>query len=281
MRYYHIAAAAFLASLIIVGPAQACSVVDDYRVPTNLELADQAPNIILGKVVGEVRGESGWDSQLLVEPVETIKGQLPTGILSIEGGGLVRSDDERGFGILSNPYSLEDAHPLSYIGGCIRYMFPKGTTALFFIGQEDGEWHPAGGPFSRWAEDVLTDDAPWLHLTRLYAAVAGMPEAERSGMLGKEMRRLASQTDDPVAQLMARDIARQLAGPNDTWNSLMQRMIDFGPDNEAAAEAIAESLMGSIAEDPAYGAAIEAAPAMLETEQAEEKEGAEAPTQEE
>ena len=265
MRYYHIAAAAFFSSLAVAGPAQACSVVDDYRVPTNLELAEKAPVIVLGRVVGEVEGESSWEGKLLIEPVETIKGDLPEGILEINGGGLVPAGDKRGFGLLSNPYELEQAHPLSYIGGCIRYMFPKGTKTLFFVGQEDGQWLPASGPFSRWAEDVLSDDAPWLRLTRLYATVAAMPESERSDMLGEEMARLAGQTDDPVAQLMARDIARQLAGPNETWNAIMQRMIGMGPEAEAAADAIAELVMetndseNEAAENAADAAADQAA----------------------
>lgn len=260
MRYCHIAVSAAIAALGFATPARACSVVNDYRVPTNLELAEKAPTIVLGRVVGEVEGESSWDGKLLVEPVETIKGDLPEGTLEINGSGLVPASDERGFGLLSNPYELEQAHPLSYIGGCIRYMFPKGTKALFFVGQEDGQWLPAGGPFSRWAEDVLSDDAPWLRLTRLYAAVAAMPESERSDMLGEEMERLAGQTDDPVAQLMARDIARQLAGPNETWNAIMQRMIGMGPATEAAADAIAELVMGTNdSENEAAGDAVAAA----------------------
>ncbi|MBA4164593.1 MAG: hypothetical protein C0510_08185 [Erythrobacter sp.] len=249
MKYYHMASCAALVFIGLATSAQACSVVDDYRVPTNLELAEQTPTILLARVIDEIEGETSWDRKLLVQPIEAIKGGLPEGTIEIVGSGLVPESDERGFGLLSNPYELEQAHPLSYIGGCIRYMFPKGTTALFFIGKEDGQWVPAGGPFSRWAEDVLIVDAPWLRLTRLYTSAADLPEQERAEFLGREMARLSGLADDPVAQLMAQDIARQLAGPNETWNAIMQHMIGLGPENEAAADAIAELLIGDDGEE--------------------------------
>src|SRR5690606_33202515 len=113
--------------------------------------------------------------------------------------------------------------PISYIGGCIRYMFPRGTTALFFLTREQGEWSFSGDPFSRWAEDVPGPDAPWVKLTELYARAAALPEAERKALLEAERGRLAADPGDPVALLMAADIARQLAGPNERWNAIMDR----------------------------------------------------------
>lgn len=214
-------------SLTLATPAVACSVTADYRVPTNLELAQEAELVLLGRVVGEVEGTDPWDTRLLVEPVQAIKGEMPEGTLSLAGSGLV-PEDKPGFAILSNPYELNQAHPLSYIGACIRYMFPAGTTALFFLERAaDGEgWRPSGGPFSRWAEDVLVEDAPWLRLTRFYAEVAAAPEGERAALLEAERARLAALAEDPVAQLMAADIARQIEGPNPTWHEVMRREIE-------------------------------------------------------
>jgi len=40
-------------------------------------------------------------------------------------------------GMVSSPYEFERAHPVSYIGGCVRFIFPLGTTALFFLRQDD------------------------------------------------------------------------------------------------------------------------------------------------
>lgn len=191
-------------------PALACSVVEDYRVPTNLELVAEAQLIMLGKVqsgtpMGD--GASGTMS-LTITPVQAIKGTLPEGPITLDGVALA---PER-FAVLSNPYELEGAHPLSYIGGCIRYMFPVGTQALFFLTQMEGQWVPAGGPFSRWAEDVLRDDAPWLQLARFYTKVSALPAAERQAALEAERARYAADANGPVAQLMAADIARQSKG---------------------------------------------------------------------
>lgn len=218
-----------LALLAAPAPALACSVTDEYRVPTNLELVRDAPLILLGRVTGERRGEEQSDRSILVEPVAAIKGALPPGPIAIADIGLAEGPELARYAVLSNPYELEGAHPLSYIGGCIRYIFPRGTTALFFLAlAKDGSgYRPAGGPFSRWAEDVLTDDAPWLRLTRLYTRVAALPEAERTAALEAERANFAARKDDPVAQLMAADIARQMAGPNEAWNAIMRRGMGF------------------------------------------------------
>ena len=68
-----------LASLagIFVSPANACSVVSDYRVPTNLELVGQSQLILRGRVVGEVEGEDHWDRGLLIEPLGA-QGRAPS-----------------------------------------------------------------------------------------------------------------------------------------------------------------------------------------------------------
>lgn len=228
-------------SLTLATPAIACSVVPDYRVPTNLELAEEAELVLLGRVVGEVEGADPWDTRLLVEPVRAIKGEVPEGTVSIAHAGLV-PEDRPDFGILSNPYELNQAHPLSYIGGCIRYMFPRGTTALFFLERApDGDgWRLSGGPFSRWAEDVLSEEAPWLMLTRLYVEVAAAPESERKAMLEAERTELAAMADDPVARLIAADIARQIEGPNPTWHEVMEREMEAHRELDSAMDAAAD-----------------------------------------
>lgn len=248
-RYPIFAAGLFFAAAIVPSVAHACSVVSDYRVPTNLELVEQSELIVRARVVGDIDGSRQRDNKLVVEPIEAIKGSMPAGTLEITGSGLVPIPDERGFGLLSNPYQLAEAHPLSYIGGCIRYMFPENTTVLFFLERRDGEWMPAGGPFSRWAEDVLDADAPWARLTRFYATVPKDDATQRKAMLEAERNRLKRVANDPVAALMAQDIERQLAGPNEPWNEIMRRAIDGdtaapeGAAAEVAAEAAASLIM--------------------------------------
>ena len=237
----------FRTTLVVVGlffgsPALACSVIESYRVPTNLELTTQAKLIMLGKVEGGTPMGDGSPGtmQLTVRPLTALKGALPDGPLVLEGLALA---PER-FSVLSNPYELEGAHPLSYIGGCIRYMFPVGTTALFFLQQRDGKWAPAGGPFSRWAEDVFDPQSPWPKLVALYVRVAAIPEAERKTLLETERDRLLAEADDPVAHLMALDISRQLAGPNKPWNEVVGKIPGAG--EEASADAAAEAVMDAV-----------------------------------
>jgi hypothetical protein len=234
-RFASALAAFALAALPV--PALACSVASDYRVPTNLELAGQAQLILLAKVIGEEGGgEDAFGKAILVEPILALKGEMPAEPIAISGSQL---SDER-FLVLSNPYEFGEAHPLSYSGACIRRMFPLGTTALFFLEQRDGQWMPSGDAFSRWAEDVPGEEAPWVKLTQIYITASRLSGEERKGVLEAERDMLREWKDDPVALLMAADIDRQLKGANEAWNVLMQRQMQemgsFGPDNEAEAE---------------------------------------------
>ncbi|MBM0169427.1 hypothetical protein [Altererythrobacter sp. C41] len=228
MRFFlPLGIAALTFTLTLATPAVACSVTADYRAPTNLELAADAELILLGRVVDEAAGVKPWHTSLRVAPVLAVKGTMPDSAVWITGVGLLHPGERRSV-TLSNPYELAEPHPESLSGACIRRAFPAGTTALFFLERApDGEgWRPSGRPFSRWAEDVLVEDAPWLRLTRFYAEVAAAPEGERTALLEAERARLAALAEDPVAQLMAADIARQIEGPNPTGHEVMRREIE-------------------------------------------------------
>jgi hypothetical protein len=204
-----------LAAAVLVAaplPAAACSVAADYRIPTNLELVESADLILLATVDSGTAMDAIDDPDAMridITPVASIKGDIaaaPTTLpIALAPARLA---------IPSHPYDLENAHPLSQIGGCIRYMVPKGSRVLFFLNRSDDGWAPAGEPFSRWAEDVLTDDAPWLQIVRLYAEAAALPADDRAPYLTTRRDEYGARRDDPVAQLIAADIARQLAGPN-------------------------------------------------------------------
>ena len=161
-------------------------------------------------------GGDPFASTITIRPLEAIKGSLPQGDVALYGMMLSR-DAGPELGMVSSPDEFERAHPVSYIGGCVRFVFPLGTTALFFLRRDEaGTWIPAGGAFSRWAEDVPGPDAPWVRLARLYARAAALPEGERRALLEGERATLQQRAGDPVAQLMAADVARQLAGPRQT-----------------------------------------------------------------
>ena len=162
------AAAAFS---VVSFPAAACSVVPGYRVPTNMELVVDADLILLATVSDdEIAPDRTTEQQIAVEPLAAIKGDLPTAPLAMPGW--IAADAGA---VLSNPYELKDAHPQSLAGACNRTGFPRGSRVLFFLKWQGDHWRAAGGPFSRWAEDVLTDEAPWLQIVRLYAEAAALP----------------------------------------------------------------------------------------------------------
>lgn len=200
-------------ALSVAVPVAACTPAPGYRVPGNLELAGEAQAIVLARVVAGALDEGGdpFASTITIHPLEAIKGPLPEGEIALYGMMLSRDADPE-LGMVSSPYEFVSAHPVSYIGACVRFIFPLGTTALFFLRQDEaGKWVPAGGAFSRWAEDVPGPDAPWVTLARLYTRAAALPEAERRALLEAERATLQRRADDPVAQLMAADVGRQLA----------------------------------------------------------------------
>lgn len=207
--------ASLFASALAAVPAAAlaCTPAPGYRVPTNLELADEADAIVLGQVVGGTEAEAdGAVPQILVHPLAAYKGLIPGQDFPLHGMSLAAGaqgpDAEP-----SDPLELEKAHPAAYSGACIRTVFAQGATVLFFLDRREGAWVPAGGPFSRWAEDVAGEDAPWVQLARFYARVAPLPAEDRREPLEAERDALLARTDDRVAQAMGGDIDRQLAGP--------------------------------------------------------------------
>src|SRR3546814_14766614 len=108
--------------------------------------------ILLAVVEGPAAGNGSDTMRVRIRPVAALKGDASDAPATLPVG--LASGD---FALLSNPYQLEQAHPLAYAGGCIRTMVPRGSRLLFFLRRQGGDWLPAGGPFSRWAEDALTD----------------------------------------------------------------------------------------------------------------------------
>ena len=219
----------FVAILLLAAPlpAIACSVAPGYRVPTNVELVADADLILLATVTDSALAPDAIPEQrITVEPIAAIKGELPAGPLAMPGWIATGAD-----AMLSNPYELKDAHPQSLAGACNRMGFPRGSRVLFFLMWEGDHWRAAGGPFSRWAEDVLTDDAPWLQVVRLYAEAAALPAGDRTAYLTARRDEHAAERDNPVAQLIAADIARQLAGPNAPLREEFPPAPDEAPDS--------------------------------------------------
>jgi hypothetical protein len=207
-----LASALALALAAGAAPALACTPAPGYAVPTNLELAQTADLVLLGEVAG---GSSGaalepQASRIEVRPIAALKGLTPSGTLQIPGMQLAHQTAAA----TSDPLAFGDAHPAAYSGACIRRVFPPGARVLFFLERVDGEWAPAGGPFSRWAEDVADESAPWVQLASFYIEAARLPEADRNALLAEQQEALAVHQDQPEAAAMATDIERSLSGPN-------------------------------------------------------------------
>lgn len=206
-------AAAALAGVAAAVPAIACTPAPGYEVPGNLDLVRQADAVLLGRVVGgdTASAEDPQAGSIVIRPLEALKGELPAGDITLAGMSLpvVRDGAVSGYE-LSNPFEFERPHEQAYAGGCIRTTFPLGTTAVFFLKSDASGWAPAGGPFSRWAEDVPDAQAPWVQLVRVYAVAATLPEPDRVALLSDEREALMARTAEPLAQLMADDLARQI-----------------------------------------------------------------------
>ena len=185
--------------------AAACSLVAGYHPPSNLELAAAADAIVLGQVV-DGSAAAGPDSQVTVHPLAAIKGLLPGQDFPLRSTALGAIEP-------SAPLELGEPHPESAAGACIRRTFARGATVLFFLDRRDGEWVPAGSAYSRWAEDVAGEDAPWVQLARFYARIAPIDEAQRTALLEAERDALRARADEPAAQAMAADLDRTLAAP--------------------------------------------------------------------
>lgn len=196
-----LACSAFLAP----DPAIACTVVEGYRVPTNLELAERADLILLGIAEREVEATGDNFGEVVVRPVELLKGDGLPAEIRIPGS---LSEDRV---TASDPRDLYNPNPGALTGACVRYVFRQGMLLLLFLERGgDGRLHLVGAPFARSAEDVPSADAPWAKAVRLYVEIAALPQAERRQALIARRDQLRARTDDPDAALLAEDIDRQL-----------------------------------------------------------------------
>ena len=136
-------AATFAWSLFLTIPAfcsdaQACSVLASYRVPTNLELVEQADAIVLARVADNgpstferLRRAGGRLARLV--PFATLKGDyagrhvdFPDASLELPSAGLRATP--------SDPRNLADPNPDVFSGSCSRYVFRKDMNRAGFVG---------------------------------------------------------------------------------------------------------------------------------------------------
>lgn len=197
------------AALSVAMPAVACSVAPGYRVPTTLELAEQAEVIVLARVEGGTSVGRDEDGKVTLASLLLLKGDtLPE---RFEMPGWLATSRVRA--TRSDPDELARVNPDALTGGCNRYIFARGMMLVLFLTREGGVLRPLDMPFARTAEDVPSFDARWVKAVREYVAIAALPRESRKERLVARRDALSRSTDGD-SRAIAADMTRQLSGPN-------------------------------------------------------------------
>ncbi|MDF7774354.1 hypothetical protein P1X14_03775 [Sphingomonas sp. AOB5] len=199
----------FLAAalLVVAPPALACSMAGEYRPPTNFELVQRADLVVLGRVESEIAAQpADWNKpNVRLLPIRAIKGELPVAPL-----GLIGTINNRGEPVPPHPTALNEVHPSTLWGGCIRQVYAKGTLVVAtFVKTSDGSYSQIWSPFARAVEDVESEDGLWVRAATLYAGLADTPAERLPAVLEGEAKRLEA-TGDPGAAAIAADLRVQL-----------------------------------------------------------------------
>lgn len=202
-----------LISLILLASApaaHACSVAPGYRIPSTLELAEQADLVVVAQAWAAPPSHGG-ERQVEFWSLVSLKGSLSDGQpILVRGPGILATRAQQS--TPSDPAELVRANPEAYAGGCTRFTFhPKKWVVLFLKREGDG-YRVISYPFARTAEDTALPDSRWLKAVREYIAIAALPPAARRARM--EVRRdLLKARGDADSLAIAADIARELAGP--------------------------------------------------------------------
>jgi hypothetical protein len=202
--------------------AAACSVVAGYKVPTALQLVEAADTIVIATVERERRGAGAFDGTVLARPTTLLKGKAMPAEVAIVGVRIL--DDPAILVTRSDPRELRRPNPDALGGGCVRYLFRSGMRLVLFLAPDGkGGLAPYRSPFSRDAEDVVGDDAPWVRAVREYIAVAGAPIDEQRMRLAARSAALREADDSD-----SRAIADDLMIERDALNARARRASDAG-----------------------------------------------------
>ena len=193
-------------SLACPTAALACSLNDEYRPPTNIELIERADLVVLGKVDARGPAEAAHGNELNLTPIRTLKGDAPEKLALY---GVVR--DRQGKLIPPEPTDLDRVHSSSAWGACDRQAYAPGTLVIAAFTRRAKGYIQMIYPFARNVEDVEGPDGLWVRAAALYAQIISKsPPSERRKAFQNEHRRLLAQTGDADAQAIAQDIGRYL-----------------------------------------------------------------------
>lgn len=206
-----------LAIAAIYSDAQACSVLASYRVPTTLQLVEQADAIVLARVVDN--GPSTF------EPFARVGGRLarlvPFAVLKGDYSGQRVAFADASLELPSaglratpsDPRNLVDANPDVFSGSCNRLVFRKGMIVVAFLKRNGKGFVPFAPAFSRALEDVPNANALWVKAVRMYAAVAAKPKSLRRQEMRRQRDSLQFELNDPDSRLLALELDRTLQDP--------------------------------------------------------------------
>lgn len=195
--------AAFIFNLSSSTAVHACSVDQNYFVPTNFELVQIADAIVIAEVASfESKSD---ETEVRFRTVEVLKGHPKKTFLGWGGKGRTKRSD---------PLDLSRAHPEAYSGSCNRWSFRKDRLYVLFLGtnEKTGELAPLGYPFARINEDVTDADSFWVRVIKQYLDIQDRfgPEAQIERLQGLA-REIHSRENTPENLSLLQDIETHLA----------------------------------------------------------------------
>ena len=199
-----------------------CQPARGYRIPFNFELVEEADFIVLARVKS---GPSGFTDQrpepppppngaltppragVSLIPVEVLKGRLPPSELRVVG--FIR--DHWGKPVPPAITNLNEAHPSSYEGGCIRETYPVGGMLVAMFRNTPNGSAQLNHPFALEVEDVESANGVWVRAVRLYVSILSHPagRARRAALAAAE-RSLMSNRNGQGDAAIASDIRSYL-----------------------------------------------------------------------
>lgn len=165
-----VSALAGLALVVSATGALACSVTEDFVRATNYELVENADAVVVAVALSEVAGEDGEPADVLFRVESAFKGTPPDRVTM---GWAALGQTSR-----SDPDSISEAHPESFMGPCTRHTFQSGRRYVLFLEEGDGPgegggWRVQRSVFARSTEDYAGPDSLWARAIRTYIEIQG------------------------------------------------------------------------------------------------------------
>ena len=190
--------------LLFATSALGCSTEPGYRAPTNIELIERADLVILARVISA--SASKEDGTVQLRPLSVMKGSSPRR-LSVIGG----THDESGKPYAPTPTGLNEPHPSTRWGACIRQAYAPGALVIAMFSKTPAGYRQLNFSFARSIEDVEGPNAVWVQAARLYTqALRQKNRTARRHALLQQQRRLERLWFNPTARAITGDIAHHL-----------------------------------------------------------------------